>query len=338
MQPSSIVLLVGISILSACSDGTAAVPDSATSTSDAPSASESLGEGSDIGTTTGESGSDDGSSTGDPGACCDAGTTDTTGEPSTSETGDTTTGGPVEPDAVVHTARAQLGQLVFAAVDLDTGDETIIDDSVALQPGERLTGMSPMEAGRFVVSSVAAGPSNRLVFLDIDGTAEEIQVSGLSSNGTIENVLALDSTQGIVVISTNGGIPPFFFGTIDFGTGSASIDMEAPPIAFNQRVDDLTRCPDGTIYLTSVAGEGTFQLAEIDLVGGVVETLLPYEILEQSGIGFPRDLDCSAQGELHLLGDDDGDQLETLFLVDTATSVLSPVIDLDVELTAFDTL
>lgn len=151
---------------------------------------------------------------------------------------------------------------------VENAQDTVIvqDQAVSVAPIERITGFTAQADG-FVASVVATtskGNFSRLLFTD-HRSPKSKKISGFkASNHTVEALVAVPSSnqQGydlLSVFSLNGGTPPFDMGQIDPQTGKVQFgaDLALPELQVNQRLSNLTRSPDGTIYGTALSGSAT---------------------------------------------------------------------------------
>lgn len=214
--------------------------------------------------------------------------------------------------------------------------------AVLTTPTERITGFTAEDEHRFVVSMVTTtsrGYFSHLLFLDRQ-SAKVKKVSGFkASTHTIEGLVALPlgSAQNyelLSVFSFNGGVPPFDLGKIDPQTGKVQFGAEAklPEPLQNQRLSNLARARDGTVYATVLSGEGTrsesvtptlvrLNLTEPSLVTGR-GTITPVAQLQINNQWLQSDLlglAVAPSGQLYALANPNYEETNSLFTVDTSS-------------------
>lgn len=141
--------------------------------------------------------------------------------------------------------------------------------TVALQPGERLTGFTVLTNNTRVLS---LGPTltgkkkdniPRLVF--ISGTSQTSRtVSGLNNNQTIESLLGLNDGSLIGLVIKKNGKPPVELVDIDISSGAVSKGNKIQ-LPGTERFSNLAESPNGTIYSTAVDRSGNTSLVQLDL-------------------------------------------------------------------------
>jgi hypothetical protein len=97
-------------------------------------------------------------------------------------------------------------------------------------------------------------------------------------------------------------VPPFSIGEFAIRADRVTL-LGTRELPKNARYSNLTRCSDGTIYATSMAGEGSTELVQIDLQEDRINQL---QVLAFSGNALDRDvrsLVCGPDGTLYVLAD-----------------------------------
>ncbi len=203
--------------------------------------------------------------------------------------------------------------------------------AVGIALRERLTGLTVLSDGTFVISTVSSsrnGNFTRLVFANLNSLnlPNGLKVSGFpNNNSTVESLLATADNNFISVISLNGGITPFDFATIDAKTGKVTSGAESalPEVELDRRYSNLTNSPDGTIYATTLGREGVTTLVQLDLenkltitgrgrINRLVQLSFENEPLENDLLS----LAFSASGQLYALANPKYEKTNSLFTVD----------------------
>ncbi|PLZ86186.1 hypothetical protein CEN44_20470 [Fischerella muscicola CCMEE 5323] len=205
------------------------------------------------------------------------------------------------------------------------------------EPTERITGLTALSNGTFVIVSTALtreGNYNKLLFFD-NQSSKSKKISELKkSNCTIENLLATKDDKLIGIVSLNGGIPPFEMIIINPKNGkvSSGSDLSLPELLPDRRFSNLALSPDGRIYATTLRREGITRLVQLDLDNrsmitgkGNIVTLSLLMFDEQPLQNDLLSLTFSPSGEVYALADPKNEGTNFLFSVDIETGEMKPM-------------
>jgi hypothetical protein len=154
----------------------------------------------------------------------------------------------------------------------DTKTE-IVSQALYSKPTERITGLTALSDGTFILVTVAAtqkGNHSKLVFTDNKSSKSKVKskkVSGFKkSNATIEGVLASKDDKLIGIVSQSGGQPPFELVVINPKNAkvTSGADLYLPDLPSDIRFSNLALAPDGKIYATTLDRVGATTLVQLD--------------------------------------------------------------------------
>lgn len=125
--------------------------------------------------------------------------------------------------------------------------------------------------------------------------------------------------------------PPYSVGTIDLATAQVTtLPFQLPAQA---RFANLTRCPDGITYATSLGAQGGgTRLVRMDFELGRFAEIAKLQLEGKSLRDDLKSLTCSPSGELFALGDPAYRGVNSLFQVDPSTGDLTFIRVFDVDL------
>ncbi len=180
--------------------------------------------------------------------------------------------------------------------------------NLALQPGEKLSGLTFLADGTLVLSlsAVLLGKKKdidtRLVFIGVSGVSSKpsLNLSGLKKEETIDSLLGLKNGSLIALVLKKNGKPPVKVVEIDTNSGQISL-LDKIKLPKTDRFSNLAQCPDGTIYTTAVDRKGETTLVQLDLGQGKPNPLAQLKLdntIWNSGL---NSLTCSSGGELFAL-------------------------------------
>lgn len=236
---------------------------------------------------------------------------------------------------LIYGVRATSGEVVLESLDL-TNDQpqSNIQTGITLEANERLSGFTLLADGTFTLATAPTTAAvnggvnlSRLMFFVASPQPQTVAVfpelPGLAANNTIESLLATQDGKLLSILSLNQGTPPFSLATIDRNNGQVSpSSITLPP---DRRFSNLTQCPDGTIYLTSLGRSNSTSLVQLDLQQ---EQLISLPRLTFNNMPLSNDLAslaCSESNQLYALSDPSFQGTNSLFTLDASTGVMSLV-------------
>lgn len=177
---------------------------------------------------------------------------------------------------LVYGVRVSSGRVLLLSLDLATDEIQDLSASTPelnLLPNERLSSFTLLKDGTFVLATAPTtatitgqpGSLSRLLSFSSPQTFPALQ--GLSRNSTVESLLGSNERELLTIVSLNQGTPPFQLATINLQTGQVNFINELP-LPPNRRFSNLAQCSDGHIYATSIAGEGSTGLVQLELQPG----------------------------------------------------------------------
>ncbi len=203
-----------------------------------------------------------------------------------------------------------------------------------LRRNERLSGLSSLNGNLLVVATQGIPGEPEVVSRLMTGAAQPLAIKGLGANNTVESILVTNGGPILSVMSLNSGVPPLRLATIDAQTGQASL-IEGFNFLPNTRFSNLTQCPDGTIYGTSLGQEGSVRLVQIDVQN---QRVIDFPLLRFEQRLLSNDLKslaCSGTGQLFALADPIKRDSNLLLKVDIGTGALNLVKEVDTEKITF---
>lgn len=225
----------------------------------------------------------------------------------------------------------------FLPTTVDNADikTEIVTQAVYTQPTERITGLTTLSNGTFIIVTVATtqkGNHNKLLYTQGKFSQAKIRsqkISGFKqSNATIEGVLANKDDKLFGIVSYSGGSPPFELVVINLKTGKVSSDSDLclPDLPPDIRFSNLTLAPDGTIFATTLERAGFTTLVQLDPVKKSVITgkILIHKLAQLSYKNhlLPNDLlslTCSPSGQIFALANFKNEQYNSLLSVNIKT-------------------
>ncbi|MEH2346487.1 MAG: hypothetical protein V7K55_00510 [Nostoc sp.] len=219
------------------------------------------------------------------------------------------------------------------------------------EPHERLTSLTTLSNGTFIISCVAhtqTGDFNRLLFINSDKSCrirKSLKVWGFKQdNSTLESLLETQDGKLLGIVSLRGGIPPFELATIDDKTGKVTYDeLVLPDLLPNRRYSNLIQSPvDRKIYATSIALGYPLHLVQLDMGNNSLITGKPL-IIKLSELHFNNQalesdllsLAFSPLGKLYAVANLNREPMNSLFTVDINTGEMMLVRQLAVQKIAF---
>lgn len=209
------------------------------------------------------------------------------------------------------------------------------------EPNERLTSLTPLSNGMFIITCVAhtqKGNFNRLIFLNSNKSSrihKALKVWGFQQeNSTLESLLETKDGKLLGIVSLREGIQPFKLVTIDHKTGKVTYDaLVLPDLQPDQRYSNLTQSPvNRKIYATSMGMLQGVHLVQLDMENNSVITGKPL-IIKLSELHFNNkslesdllSLTFSPLGKLYAVANLNHEPMNSLFTVDIKTGEMTLV-------------
>lgn len=247
--------------------------------------------------------------------------------------GDTTL---AQQSPLVYGVRATNREIVLESLNLtnDQLQDSSAQTGITLEANERLSGFTLLADGTFALATapttaaISGGINlSRLIFFVASPQLQPVAVfpelPGLAKNNTIESLLATRDGKLLSIVSLNQGIPPFTLATIDRNNGQvSSIPVTLPQ---DRRFSNLTQCPDGTIYVTSLGRSESTSLVQLEPQQGQLISVQQLNFNNRPLSNDLASLACSPSNQLYALGDPISQGTNSLFTVNVSTGVMSLV-------------
>jgi hypothetical protein len=237
-------------------------------------------------------------------------------------------------EIVIQTINPETGQIQDRAQPQLQGGGGIPS---VLRRDERLGGFAALAKGSLFVTKTQGIPGEPEVLSRLmisNGSSQTLTITGLGANNTVESLLITNDGSILCIVSLNSGVPPFRLATIDAQTGKASLveGFNFPP---NQRFSNLTQCPNGTIFGTSLGTEGSVRLVQLDLQKRQIIDLPLLRFEKRPVSNDLKSLTCSGADQLYALADPLKRDSNLLLTVDIGTGAMNLVKEIDAEKITF---
>lgn len=240
---------------------------------------------------------------------------------------------------LLYGVRIISGRVLLLALDLTTGqiqDLSATTPEITLLPNERISSFTLLPNGTFIlatapVTATITGPPaslSRLLSFSSPQTLPTLQ--GLENNSTVESLLGINDLELLSIVSLNQGTPPFRLATINLQTGQVSFinELLLSPI---RRFSNLAQCPDGHIYATSIGGEGSTGLVQLDLQQGSIIDLSKLSFDNKPLLNDLVSLAYSPSNQLFALSDPTYKGTNSVFSVNEISGVIEFVTDFEAD-------
>jgi hypothetical protein len=184
--------------------------------------------------------------------------------------------------------------------------------------------------------SVLATITNPAAVADVTRpVSKEIPVNGLSNGVALQHAVALNDTTLFGLTSDITDTPPFNIVSLNLESGRVTA-LKRYSLATDQRIGNFTRCPDNTIYATTLTRESSTRLLKI-----VPKNFKLYEVVRLRFLNEPlrndvMSLACSPSGELYALADPTYEGTNSLFNLNQLDGQLTLLRQFDVEKITFN--
>ena len=185
--------------------------------------------------------------------------------------------------------------------------------------GEQLSGFAGLSDGKLVVAATSIDASQkaeqptRLIFLSASPTTKSI--SGLKSNETLLDLEGLKDGSLLGIVGNNNGTPSFRLVSINPVTGEIT---DRRTLSENQRISNITECPNGNLYAIAVGQKGETNLVQIDR-----GQTTPLRYNNQPWNSGFSELVCSPSNQLFALGAGRYEPSKYLHTIDQNTGVIT---------------
>jgi hypothetical protein len=155
------------------------------------------------------------------------------------------------------------------------------------------------------------------------------RATGLKSIEAISSLVAAPSGASLGLVGHYTDTPPFSLATLTVSPAAIAVTktVALDPVL---RYANLTQCPDGTYYATSMGPQFDTRLVRIASQGATVTQLPELTFRGESLTNDVWDLACGPSGQLYAVADPEYKRTNSLFAVDAKTGVLTFVIEYDV--------
>ena len=159
-------------------------------------------------------------------------------------------------------------------------------------------------------------------------------LTGLDATQSVSGLFIPNSGPAIALIAHYTDTPPFSFATLDLQSWKASA-LHSPGLNPTVRYGHLTKCPDGSMYASTRKIEQNVHLVRIRLDEATTHQVVELTLYGRALRNDVSDLACAPSGELYALADPQYAGTNSVFAVNLATGVLTPVQAFDVERMVF---
>ena len=188
-----------------------------------------------------------------------------------------------------------------------------------LEFGDQLSGFAALSDGRMVAAVTSVDASRkadqptRLIFLSASPTTQT--VSGLKSNETLLSLQGLKDGSLIGIVGNKNSTPPFKLVSINPVIGQIT---DQRTLSENQRISNITECPNGNLYAIAVDQKGETNLVQIE-----PGQTTPLRYNNQPWNSGFSDLVCSPSNQLFALGAGRYEPSKYLHTIDQNTGVIT---------------
>lgn len=237
---------------------------------------------------------------------------------------------------------ASSGKVIVQSLDLN--ESTITDLSgdsadLILEPNERIGGFTLLSDCTFILSTApttaAVTGRTKLATKLISLASQDLPaLQGLNPNSTIESLLVTNDDRLLSIVSLNQGTPPFRLAKIDLHTGQVSF-IDCLSLPSDRRFSNLSQCPDGHIYATSIAADSFTSLVQLDLDNQNIITLSQLNYNNRPLRDDVASLAYSPSHQLFALADPTYEGTNSVFKVDENTGAMELLANFAVDKIAF---
>jgi len=230
--------------------------------------------------------------------------------------------------AEVYGVEALGDRYVLRALDTDHPDFVREVATIPMVPGEELHALVQLDDRRIaLLRSILASdesPHNELAVVGLPGQLNAIQaqdVAGLDTFATLSQLLVAWGARYYGLVGLHNDRPPYQL--VTFSAASTGVlKLKSVELPSETRYANLTQCPDGTIYATSLAAQQGTRLVVLNPESG--------QVIERSQLTLnlrrlPSDimsLTCDLNGRLYALADPTRRGTAALYSLDATTGTL----------------
>ncbi len=240
----------------------------------------------------------------------------------------------------INTASIPVG-LVIQSLDIKTGvvenlpcPQLLADGCTSMiSSNEEVSNFTALADGTLVLAiTPVIGSKNeteptRLIVLG--RSPKVVTLSGLQKQEKLESFVGTHDGKLLGMVMRKNGRPPARLVDIHLQTGKVTSNSKVE-LPHDQRFITLTQCPDGTLYTTNVANDGTSNLVQLDL-----EQKKPLMLAKLSWKGGVlnnglQSLVCAPGGQLLAFGAPRYETTNNLYSVNAHTGAVSLLKQFDV--------
>lgn len=211
-------------------------------------------------------------------------------------------------------------------LNLVTSQVETVTTAATLQSADQITGFTALADNSLIVAITSASTSEQggdpTRLLSLGTSPKTVNVSGLNKQEVLESLLVLNDGSLVGLVVRKDGQPPIRLVDIDPPTGKI-IDKNRIKLAKEQRYSNLAQCPDGKIYTTSVARDGTTSLVQLELAQKKSIAITQLRLDNMTWNNGLQSLACSPASQLLALGALFHATRQSLHIVDVKTGNMS---------------
>lgn len=230
-------------------------------------------------------------------------------------------------------------------------DQSALTQGLSLVDNERLAAFTVLADGTLAVATASltadiTGKPDKSKRLNLVQTSVQTlqslsNLAGLDEYSTVEDWVETADGNLLSLVSLNQGALPVHLANINRTTAQVSYvaDLDLPQ---NQRLRNLTQCPNGNIYATTIGPEGYPHLVQLALNQKSIITgkgqLIDLGLLTFNKKPLPTNLvslASSASNQLYALADPTYAGTNSLFTLDVNTRVMNLLRTFDFDKIAF---
>ena len=164
---------------------------------------------------------------------------------------------------------------------------------------------------------------------------QEMPVNGLSKGVALQHAVALNDTTLIGLTSDITDTPPFNMVSLNLASGRVAA-LKRYSLETDQRIGNFTRCPDNTIYATTLTRKSGTRLLKIDAKNFKFSEVASLRFRNEPLRNDVMSLACSPSGELYALANPTYEGTNSLFNLNPLDGQLTLLRQFDVEKITFN--
>ena len=231
--------------------------------------------------------------------------------------------------------------LIFQTFDVASQiitDRNDLTGGVTLNANEQLTAFTTLANGTPVVALTSIKLNStgsypiRLIFL---GSSPVIlNLSDLGQQFVLNSIVGTNDGGLFILVNKLNGQPPFKIGSVDLQTGQINFLAELNLLG-GERIGNITQCADGKILGVGVDRTGSLNLVQLDQNQNKLGQQQQLRFSSNDGPRSLNSLACSPSGQLFVLSSRRYEAINSLFMVDTGSGIISPLLPFPVSKITF---